>query len=50
MPNLGEFSMATRQSLELACTFSRSEGPASYRRCLTYHIEALRNSPGVPDL
>jgi S1-C subfamily serine protease len=49
-PNLGEFNVATRQSLELACTVSKSEGPASYRRCLTYHIEALRNSPGVPDL
>jgi S1-C subfamily serine protease len=50
MPNLSEFNAATRQSLELACAGAKSQGPASYRRCLTYHIEALRDSPGVPDL
>jgi S1-C subfamily serine protease len=50
MPDLRELNAAARQSLELACANSRSEGPVSYRRCLTYHVESLRNSPGVPDL
>jgi hypothetical protein len=50
MPDLGRLHAAARQSLELACAGSRSAGPASYRRCLSHHIEALRNSPGVPDL
>src|SRR5262245_35213972 len=50
MPDLRELNAAARQSLELACANSKSEGPGRYQRCLTYHLEALRNSPGVPDL
>src|SRR5262245_10056508 len=49
-PELRELNAAARQSLELACANAKSQGPASYQRCLTYHLETLRNSPGVPDL
>jgi hypothetical protein len=50
VPNLSRFDHATRQSLELACILSQSQGPAAYGRCLNNQIDALKNSSGVPDL
>ena len=34
VPNLNTFDAETRQSLELACIVSMSQGPAAYGRCL----------------
>src|SRR4029453_3948459 len=48
VPNLSRFDAETRQSLELACIISKSEGPASYGRCLDEQLNTLRNSPGIP--
>jgi S1-C subfamily serine protease len=50
VPSLDRFDSETRQSLELTCLISRTEGPAAYGGCLNGHIEALRTSPPVPDL
>jgi S1-C subfamily serine protease len=49
-PSLDRYDQETRQSLELTCLLSKTEGPAAYGTCLNEHIAALRASPPVPDL
>jgi hypothetical protein len=50
IPDLREFDVETRQSLELACIAARQQGPVPYTHCLAQQLEALRDSPGIPDL
>ena len=49
-PDLSTLSRSEVQSIETACFVSKSEGPASYNRCLQDQMRQLQSAPGQPDL
>ena len=48
--NSNEFPFDEKDAIETACILKRSEGAASYNRCLVSQLKALSNAPRKPDL
>ena len=49
-PGVESLSYDEKNAIETACILKRSEGAASYNRCLTSQLSALANAPRKPDL
>lgn len=49
-PGLESLTYDEKDAIETACILKRSEGAASYNRCISAQIAALANAPRTPDL
>ena len=49
-PSLESLTYDEKDAIETACILKRSEGAASYNRCISAQIAALSNAPRTPDL
>ena len=49
-PGLESLSYDEKDAIETACILKRSEGVASYNRCISAQLGALANAPRTPDL
>ncbi|WP_291537910.1 hypothetical protein [Comamonas sp. SCN 67-35] len=50
VPGLESLTYDEKDAIETACILKRSEGAASYNRCISAQIAALANAPRTPDL
>ena len=49
-PGLESLTYYEKDAIETACILKRSEGAASYNRCVSGQLNALANAPRTPDL
>jgi len=49
-PDISTLSYDEKASIEMACVMAKSEGPASYNRCLSSELARLASAPAHPDL
>ena len=49
-PGLESLTYDEKDAIETACILKRSEGAASYNRCISSQVAALANAPRTPDL
>ena len=49
-PGLESLTYDEKDAIETACILKRSEGAASYNRCVSAQLGALANAPRTPDL
>ena len=47
-PNLDKLAYSEKSAIELACITEKSNGAASYNRCLVKQVEELKNAPAAP--
>jgi hypothetical protein len=48
--NVSSLSYEEKASIETACIVDKSNGPASYNRCLASQLAEMKNAPRRPDL
>jgi hypothetical protein len=46
IPDLSGLDRETRSSIETACGFEYTEGPAAYARCINSHLRSIGLKPG----
>jgi S1-C subfamily serine protease len=50
IPNLSNLDFETKSSIEIACAYQRTLGPAKYASCINQQLASLRGSAGIPNL
>ena len=50
LPDLSKLAYAERSAIQQACILKKSDGAASYNRCVTTQLDELANAPQMPDL
>ncbi|EPA7683105.1 MULTISPECIES: peptidoglycan-binding protein [Pseudomonas] len=50
LPDLSKLAYAERSAIQQACILKKSDGAASYNRCVTTQLDELANAPRMPDL
>ena len=49
-PDLSKLGYEERSAIQQACILKKSDGAASYNRCVTAQLNELNNAPRLPDL
>ena len=49
-PSVGSLSYDEKSAIDMACILKKSEGAASYNRCLNAQLRELANAPRKPDM
>ncbi|MBN8728167.1 MAG: peptidoglycan-binding protein [Xanthomonadales bacterium] len=50
LPDLSKLGYEERSAIQQACFLKKSDGAASYNRCVTAQLNELNNAPRLPDL